>query len=158
MPPATISSGVSFQLETYLDTRHTTQTAVTAAVRSKYISQPWEPCCEKYLIDVQPIEHNCVSYNTGGMQYCSMRHKVWALYQFSKASVYVLFGGYWGAILILGPLGNFIDKDWALPASAITFWCWMIVVWIISFALSGLKPKEWYTKVFFWAYFYPVSA
>ena len=62
----------------------------------------------------------------------------------SKASVYVLFGGYWGAILILGVLGNFIDTDWALPASAITFWCWMIVVWIISFALSGLTPKEWY--------------
>ena len=50
--------------------------------------QPWEPCCEKYLIDVQPIEHNCVSYITG-MQYCN-HHAIQSLGILSwKASVFV---------------------------------------------------------------------
>ena len=68
----------------------------------------------------------------------------------SAASVWVLVGGYWGAMLVLGFLGNFIDSQWALPVSAVAFWVWMLIVWGISFALSGLGFREWYNKIFFW--------
>ena len=53
-------------------------------------------------------------------------------------------------MIILGFLGNFIDSSWALPVSAIAFWVWMLIVWGISFALSGLGFREWYNKIFFW--------
>lgn len=68
----------------------------------------------------------------------------------TSASIYVLTCGYWGAMIILGFLGNFIDAEWALPASVGAFWVWMIIVWILSFALSGLSLSEWYEKIFFW--------
>ena len=86
MPPATISSGVSFQLRD-LDTRHTTQTAALGCHCSSP-QQPWEPCCEKYLIDVQPIEHNCVSYITG-MQYCNHAIQSLGILSWKASSIFV---------------------------------------------------------------------
>ena len=88
MPPATISSGVSFQLRD-LDTRHTTQTAAQCChCSSPQQVQPWEPCCEKYLIDVQPIEHNCVSYITG-MQYCNHAIQSLGILSWKASSIFV---------------------------------------------------------------------
>ena len=58
------------------DTRHQPQPCHCSGPQQ---IQPWEFCCEKYLIDIQPIEHNCVSYK---LQECSaaiMQYKVWAL-------------------------------------------------------------------------------
>ena len=58
------------------DTRHQPQPCHCSGPQQ---IKPWEFCCEKYLIDIQPIEHNCVSYK---LQECSaaiMQYKVWAL-------------------------------------------------------------------------------
>ena len=68
----------------------------------------------------------------------------------SNSSVWVLGLGYWIPLIVLGIFGNFIDTDWALPASVIAFWVIMLFVWCVSFTLSGLQFGKWYKKIFLW--------
>jgi len=82
----------------------------------------------------------------------------------NKAAVWVLGGGYWGAVVILSTLGNFIEpsalyteeelkedetlKGVPLLISLIAFWAVMFIFWVASFVMSKLSMGEWYRKVF----------
>ena len=63
-------------------------------------------------------------------------------------SCYVLFFGYWVPNLILAVFGawKFIPLIWCIVA----FWAWMILVWIVSWLISGLSFGEWVRKVMFY--------
>lgn len=92
--------------------------------------QPWEPCCEKYLIDVQPIEHNCVSYITG-MQYCN--HAIQSLGILSwKASMFVKV-----SVIIGGPV-----RFLCLPPNPQATSCLLILFHKTSSPLSSVRTSS----------------
>ena len=63
------------------------------------------------------------------------------------ASVALLTCGYWCVLIPLGLISYFVftESSWmSIPA----FWIWLVLVAFISFKLSKLKFKEWWTEVF----------
>jgi len=53
---------------------------------------------------------------------------------------------------VIGFVANIVLSayEWALPASVIVFWVVQLIVWGISWVVSGLGIGDWYKKVFFY--------
>ena len=66
-----------------------------------------------------------------------------------KISILVLAGGFWAGAFIIPIASIFSDTEYSwvgMPA----FWGWMIIVWIVSFCVSGVSFSDWKSKVMFY--------
>jgi len=66
-----------------------------------------------------------------------------------KLSLLVLAFGYWSAVFIIPCASIFADtsESWI---GLIAFWGWLIIVWVVSFFLSGLTVHDWVSNIMFY--------
>jgi hypothetical protein len=67
-------------------------------------------------------------------------------------SMQILAFGYWIPLLVIGFVVNIFmsQYEWALGLSVIVFWVIQLIVWGVSWMVSGLGISDWYKKVFFY--------
>lgn len=66
-----------------------------------------------------------------------------------KMSAMVLAAGFWSAAILTPAISIFSESSegWI---GLIAFWVWMLILWPISFFISGLSFKEWKSNVMFY--------
>ena len=64
-------------------------------------------------------------------------------------ALYVLFFGYWFTVFSC-PIGAvFSDSSYGW-VGMIAFWIWLIIFWVVSFAVSGMTFKDWKSNIMFY--------
>merc|ERR1711994_992246 len=64
-------------------------------------------------------------------------------------ALYVLAGGYWVAVFAC-PIGAVFSDSSAGWVGMPVFWVWLIIIWIISFVLSGMTFRDWKSNIMFY--------
>ena len=67
-----------------------------------------------------------------------------------KISVIVLAAGYWGALIIFGPISFFLIPSSAIWVGPVCFWIIVLICAIVSFVLSGMTFGVWWKTIPFY--------
>ena len=66
-----------------------------------------------------------------------------------KISLIILAAGYWSAIFII-PIASIFSESEDGWIGMPVFWAWILIVWVVSWLVSGLKFGEWKSNVMFY--------
>jgi len=69
--------------------------------------------------------------------------------RWAALALYVLAGGYWVAVFAC-PIGAVFSDSSAGWVGMPVFWVWLIIIWIVSFVLSGMTFRDWKSNIMFY--------